>query len=430
MSFVDATGLTQAVAEIKAFCTNAFAALTHYHKTLGDANATVLTVNTTNVSVMEGSDTSASGTNSHAEGHYTTANGYYSHAEGDGTTASGVGAHAEGYYGTATGGYAHVEGSNTTASGSSAHAEGYSTSASGGSSHAEGSYTKASSFAQHASGKYNVEDTHGTYAEIVGNGDSSARSNARTLDWDGNAWHAGEVTATETVTSGGTTTTKSHNLTEKADLAVVESRSKCWYGECTTAAATAAKVVTCSGFELVKGAMIAVHFSNTNTADEATMNVNSTGAKRIATGNTISGQDNFWYAGEIVMFTYDGTYWRPANMAGINALRDSLPQMVLLGETMSTSYVEINADLSDTEIIVLSAGYKSPNKRELASTMFPKSILINATTSSLPCETYCAAEPNVYAAHAYYSSGKIYLKSVNSSYCYAKLYKIVMGASS
>lgn len=134
---------------------------------------------------------------------------------------------------------------------------------------------------------------------------------------------SGEVTATET--SGGTTSL--HKLTEKADMAVVESRSKCWYGQCDTGASVAAKVVTCSGFELVKGAMIAVHFTYSNTATLATLNVNSTGAKEIATGNTVSGQDNFWYAGEIMMFTYDGTYWRPANMAGINALRESVSKI-------------------------------------------------------------------------------------------------------
>ena len=155
---------------------------------------------------------------------------------------------------------------------------------------------------------------------------------------------SGEVTATET--SGGTTSL--HKLTEKADLAVVESRSKCWYGECTTGASVAAKVVTCSGFELVKGAMIAVHFYYSNTATLATLNVNSTGAKEIATGNTVSGQDNFWYAGEIMMFTYDGTYWRPANMAGINALRDSLSKDVSSKITYGTGAYESHPEMPMT----------------------------------------------------------------------------------
>ena len=46
----------------------------------------------------------------------------------------------------------------------------------------------------HAQGAYNIEDTEGKYAHIVGNGTSElARSNVHTLDWSGNAWFAGDV---------------------------------------------------------------------------------------------------------------------------------------------------------------------------------------------------------------------------------------------
>ena len=38
-------------------------------------------------------------------------------------------------------------------------------------------------------------DTENKYAHIVGNGTSNEnRSNAYTLDWDGNAWFAGDIT--------------------------------------------------------------------------------------------------------------------------------------------------------------------------------------------------------------------------------------------
>ena len=107
------------------------------------------------------------------------ATGDYSHAEGCYTTASGDKSHAEGYYTTASGVYSHAEGDNTTASGGSSHAEGY--------------HTIASKIYQHVQGKYNVEDIYGNYAHIVGNGDSTARSNAHTLGWDGNAWFAGDI---------------------------------------------------------------------------------------------------------------------------------------------------------------------------------------------------------------------------------------------
>lgn len=99
-------------------------------------------------------------------------------AFGKSTTASGSCSHSEGYDTKAFGNFSHAEGSNTIASGLDSHAEGIGTIASGTN--------------QHVQGKYNIADT--ISAHIVGNGsDSSNRSNAHTLDLDGNAWFAGDV---------------------------------------------------------------------------------------------------------------------------------------------------------------------------------------------------------------------------------------------
>ena len=120
--------------------------------------------------------------------------GRYSHAEGSCTTASSVCDHAEGVGTTASGTCSHAEGKDTTARGACSHAEGVRTIASGGRSHAEGSWTISAGEAQHVQGKYNIEDVNGKYAHIVGNGyDDGDRSNAHTLDWDGNAWYQGTV---------------------------------------------------------------------------------------------------------------------------------------------------------------------------------------------------------------------------------------------
>ena len=81
----------------------------------------------------------------------------------------------------------------STASGDFSHAEGYHTTASGDFSHAEGYATIAESIYQHAQGRYNLRDTENKYAHIVGNGTEDARSNAHTIDWDGNAWFAGKI---------------------------------------------------------------------------------------------------------------------------------------------------------------------------------------------------------------------------------------------
>lgn len=174
-----------------------------------DVSGTVYTIDGTEVTAGTGAEifnnynkNVATGNNSHAEGSRTTASGAQSHSEGLSTTASGAYSHAEGWHTTASSGASHTEGSNTTASGDYSHAEGSFSVASGVASHAEGENTLASSDYQHVQGKNNIEDAAGTYAHIVGNGESSTtRSNAHTLDWEGNAWYAGAVNVEDKATT-------------------------------------------------------------------------------------------------------------------------------------------------------------------------------------------------------------------------------------
>lgn len=134
-------------------------------------------------SLTIGSNNRAIGEDSFAEGRYTIASGQASHAEGDSVIASGRCSHAEGFKGEARGAYAHTEGSFTAALGTS--------------SHAEGDHITAKGDYQHVQGKYNVIEGSYKYAHIVGGGISEdTRKNIHTLDWDGNAEYAGDVTAT------------------------------------------------------------------------------------------------------------------------------------------------------------------------------------------------------------------------------------------
>lgn len=141
------------------------------------------------------------GEKSHTEGNETTASAAYSHAEGNETTASGYSSHAEGLSTTASGNYSHTEGSHTTASVDCSHAEGY--------------YTMASGENSHVQGRYNINDSDGKYAHIVGNGKSNtARSNAHTLDWEGNAWFSGTVEGTAMIVKSSTpSSTKKFKIT-------------------------------------------------------------------------------------------------------------------------------------------------------------------------------------------------------------------------
>ena len=80
------------------------------------------------------------------------------------------------------------------------------------------------------------------------------------------------------------------------------------YGTCATAAATAAKTVSCTGFTLVTGAEITVKFTATNTAANPTLNVNSTGAHAIYyRGSAISA--GYLAANRTYTFRYNGTQY-------------------------------------------------------------------------------------------------------------------------
>ena len=79
---------------------------------------------------------------------------------------------------------------------------------------------------------------------------------------------------------------------------------------CSTAAATAAKTVTLSGFVLVKGAKLIVNLSNANTAASAlTLNVNSTGAKTIRWNGNVTSASTYAMPAGYYNCYYDGTYW-------------------------------------------------------------------------------------------------------------------------
>ena len=146
-----------------------------------------------------GNGTTASGLDAFAEGCLTSAEGEYSHAEGYGTEASKFASHAEG--------------ESTVASGLVSHAEGINTIARGYASHAEGEGTVAKSSYQHVQGKYNIDDSENKYAHIVGNGlYEEDRSNAHTLDWQGNAWFAGDVYV------GGASQDDGEKLLKESDL--------------------------------------------------------------------------------------------------------------------------------------------------------------------------------------------------------------------
>lgn len=91
------------------------------------------------------------------------------------------------------------------------------------------------------------------------------------------------------------------------------------FGTCSTAAATAAKVVTVADptWSLQIGTIIGVKFTVTNTASSVTLNVNESGAIGIAAGTSrpYTGSSNRYcgYANRTAFYMYDGTHWNWIN---------------------------------------------------------------------------------------------------------------------
>ena len=201
-------------------------------------------------SIAEGSGTLAKGRASHVEGAYgkalndgthvegygCTASGYWSHAEGEMTIVSSYASHAEGSYtkmpdgstrySTASGYASHTEGGGCHTTGTAAHAEGIATTANGRCSHTEGVYTIASGKSQHVEGVANIEDTEDKYIHIAGNGTlPTDRSNAYTLDWNGNGWYAGTIEASAIIlrsSTEGSTKTFRVTINDNGEFSITE----------------------------------------------------------------------------------------------------------------------------------------------------------------------------------------------------------------
>lgn len=85
---------------------------------------------------------------------------------------------------------------------------------------------------------------------------------------------------------------------------------------CETAANAAAKVVALPNFRLTNGVQMRVVFTNENTAESPTLNINGTGAAPIYYEGEPAGPANSWGAGETLLVYFDGTNWQTENAQG------------------------------------------------------------------------------------------------------------------
>ena len=145
----------------------------------------------------------------------------------DATSQVGTGSLAFGDRVKATAPYSKAVGTLTEASGMNAAAEGYASKAAGQNSHAEGFHTRANNKDQHVFGAFNAPDpstapagSQGRFIEIVGNGGGeSNRSNARTLDWQGNERLKGDLyVGADADGTGGSKVAKVTDIPEPVDI--------------------------------------------------------------------------------------------------------------------------------------------------------------------------------------------------------------------
>lgn len=113
-----------------------------------------------------------------------------------------------------------------------------------------------------------------------------------------------------------------------------------FYGSCSTAAATAEKAVSATGFSLVTGAKVVVKFTVTNTAANPTLNVNSTGAKDIYyRGAAITA--GYLAANRTYEFVYNGSQYDLVGDVDTN----TLPSVYV-----GAGYSPVNASVSNPHV--------------------------------------------------------------------------------
>lgn len=143
------------------------------------------------------------------------------------------------------------------------------------------------------------------------------------------------------------------------------------FGTCSTAAATAAKVVSLTNFKLATGARVTVYFTYGSTATNATLNVNSTGAKSIYyRGAAVT--SGYIIAKSVHTFVYNGSQW------------------VLCGDININTDTQVTQTLTATngEYPILFAATASKTATSTEAARFASAITINPSTGTITAVTF------------------------------------------
>jgi hypothetical protein len=150
-----------------------------------------------------------------------------------------------------------------------------------------------------------------------------------------------------------------------------------YYGTCSTAAATAVKVVwttNSESFVLQAGVEVTVNFTVTNTAASPTLNVNGTGAKPIYYRNAAITAGTL-AANRVYMFVYDGTQWELVGDIDTNTTYSTLTQALVDTGTETTGKL-ISAKILKDSIDKKAVAYASASAALTASTASPTTLCL------------------------------------------------------
>lgn len=126
------------------------------------------------------------------------------------------------------------------------------------------------------------------------------------------------------------------------------------YAICDTAASTVAKVAALgdnsSTFTLENGVRICVKFTYANSVASPTLNVASTGAKAIYWHGTAITSSQYWQAGAVLDFVYNGTQWELVGVAKDNNTTYSVATTSINGLMSYGDKSKLNGIASGAEV--------------------------------------------------------------------------------
>lgn len=146
----------------------------------------------------------------------------------------------------------------------------------------------------------------GQLVNIYSQDDPSSADNNKVFSWQNPGWQI------RTTLDAGYATREELTELEKKIGGVN-------YVICDTSSGTAGKTITVTGLTVLStGIRLLVRMKNNNTAANATLNINSLGAKPLYYNNARVSGDNAWESEEIIDVYYDGTNFYSGNFQGGN----------------------------------------------------------------------------------------------------------------